>query len=344
MIPVVPMITIAINWILAANDVCPRVFPTDVDSLTRLISALDESRNNFGFWFNSFTLLVVIGVAAEVAIVWIDFKKDMREYWQDFALWKKGESGPLHKPIKWHVVVEMAAAMAVAIGVAGELWFERSIGDINTCIQQADNARAHLLEVEAGNAKKSAEGAANAAGKAQGSANAASISAGDAQEKAKAAKKEADTIEFVFSARHVEDVEGLKDDLNKEFKESHLVFTSYWDDEALPLCNQLVDIAKKAEVDPVDKCGEEPFIPGRAPEEDLVIEAPVPGIETFRRITDVFVGRGRVQGPIASIIGFRQSPQLGILVGLQRRYWFASKWPWPYKHKKQAKNKAPAKQ
>jgi hypothetical protein len=218
MIPVIPIIISAINWIIGANDVCPRVLPNDVDSLTRLITQLDGSRSNIGFVFNVFSALVVIGVAAEVWIVWIDFKKDKREHWEDLALWKRGDSGPPHKPITWHALVEMAAAAIVALGVAGEFWFEREIGDINTCIQQADNARATILEGEAGDAKTAAHDARldadqakndagdakTTAGEAHGKANAATIAAKDAEKQVGGVVKQADALKVRLEALNVD--------------------------------------------------------------------------------------------------------------------------------------------
>jgi hypothetical protein len=184
MIPAIPIITTAISWILATNDACPRNLPPDTGALTRLISDLNNSRSHIDFWFSFATALVVVGVAVEVAIVWIEFRKGRKEYRDDFILWGRGESGPPHKPITWHMVVELAAAAAVAAGVLGEFWLEREIGDINTCIQQADNARATLLEKEAGSAASSAE-------KAQGAADKAEAAAKGARDKADAVEKKA---------------------------------------------------------------------------------------------------------------------------------------------------------
>jgi hypothetical protein len=45
--------------------------------------------------------------------------------------------------------VEVIAAVFVAGGVAGEFWYEMKIGVVDSCIQQADNARASVLETKA---------------------------------------------------------------------------------------------------------------------------------------------------------------------------------------------------
>lgn len=153
MIPTIPITITAMSWIAAAINACPRTLPTDVDALTRLISDLNDRRSSIEFWFDLATAFVVVGVAVEVVIVWIEFRKDRKEYLEDAALYQRGESGPPHKPVAWHVIVEMIAALAVAAGVLGEFCFELRIGDINTCIQQADNARAGLLEKQSDNAK-----------------------------------------------------------------------------------------------------------------------------------------------------------------------------------------------
>lgn len=297
-----------------------------------ILDTLDGFRSSLDWWSHLWTWLVIAGVAFELLFIWLDHRSDWKAWHRSRT---RGVLSMPEKPSRWILLWELLSVGLVVAGITGELIINIRSARLETFIREVNGLRVLMLQEEAGSAASSAE-------RAQGSANAANISAGEAKKKADAVKKEADTIEFVFSARHVEDVEGLENDLRKEFKESHIVFTSYWDDEALPLCEQLVDIAKKAEVGPIDKCGDEPFIPGRAPEEDLVIEAPSGEDVRIRRIVGILVGPRRVQGPLASILGFRQSPQLGVLVGLQHRYWFASKWPYPYR--KRPKNKAPAKQ
>jgi len=154
-----PISIIAISWIAAAMDMCPRTLPNDVDALTRLLSSLDNWRSVFEFRFEVATAVVVLGVVAEVAVVALEFWKDRCEFGEDFALWQDGKSGAPHKPVLGHVLVELIAALFVAGGVAGEFWYEERIGVVDACIQQADNARANLLENEADNAAKSAESA-----------------------------------------------------------------------------------------------------------------------------------------------------------------------------------------
>jgi hypothetical protein len=96
--------------------------------------------------------------------------------------------------------VGLVAAVFVAGGVAGEFWYEKEIGDVNSCIQRADNARAVILEKEAGDAATNAERAQCSANKAQGSANQADEDAGSAQHKADAVDTQAKQLAQGLSA------------------------------------------------------------------------------------------------------------------------------------------------
>jgi hypothetical protein len=53
--------------------------------------------------------------------------------------------------------VELVAAIFVAGGVVGEFWYEQRISIVDSCVQQTDNARAVLLEKQAGEAKTLAD-------------------------------------------------------------------------------------------------------------------------------------------------------------------------------------------
>ena len=128
-------------------------------------------------------------------------------------------------------------------------------------------------------------------------------------------------MQYVLSARRVEDEKGIENDLRMDFKGSHIVFASYWDEESMWLCGQLAKIADKAEVGPINKCGEEPLIPGRSQIEDLFLEGP--DHEQLERLARILkASPKRVPG---IFVGMREQPTLKVLVGIQRKIWLSHK-------------------
>jgi hypothetical protein len=217
---------------------------------------VESSRSVFEFRFEIATAFVVVGVIVEVLIVFLEFRKDRREYWEDLKLCKEGASSPPHKPVLWYVLVEVVAAVFVAGGVAGEFWYELKAGYADTCIEQADNARAALLEKQAGSAASSAE-------RAQTAADAADKDAGDAQKKVGVVAKRAIeidndlwTTQYLLSGRRVPDAVSLKKEFEKLPHPLSVSFRSYPNDvEAYLFCDELVSVARSASIDATDQCG-----------------------------------------------------------------------------------------
>lgn len=128
-------------------------------------------------------------------------------------------------------------------------------------------------------------------------------------------------MQYVLSARHIEDEKGIENDLRAGFKGSRIVFASYWDEESIWLCNQLAKIADRAEVGPINKCGDEPVVPGRPQIEDLYVEGP--DHEQAMRLAHILkASPKRVPG---IFVGVREQPMLKVLVGLQRKIWLEHK-------------------
>lgn len=149
--------------------------PSDLRALEILLSSLAISRSRSALTMGAFTALVVVGVVIEFILVGYEISEAKEEYTEDLAEW---ESGHCPRPRKLNVrlkVAEVTAAGLVALGVAGELWCEQRIRCIDNQIQQAEDVRANLLELEAGAASQSAIAAAGAAGIAQASADAANF-------------------------------------------------------------------------------------------------------------------------------------------------------------------------
>lgn len=118
------------------------------------------------------------------------------------------------------------------------------------------------LTKEADDAKKSAEGAASAASRAEASANGANAAAGKAQDKVEAVAKRAEEIDsqltltqLLTSARHVENIQTLTDQL-RQFKGQTVVLASYGNDsEMYGVCFVLKSITHDAGMNPIDQCG-----------------------------------------------------------------------------------------
>lgn len=177
MIAVNPDATTTISWIAAAMSMCPRVLPSDVDALSKLLSNLGSSRSSFEGRFEIATAFVVLGVIAEVVVVPLEFVRDRLEYRRDLTFRLYGITEPLRRPLFRFVLAGLLAAIFVADGVAGEFWYELRIGEVDDCIQKVDNARATLLEKAAGDASQSAIVANTAAGNAQAKADAVGVKA-----------------------------------------------------------------------------------------------------------------------------------------------------------------------
>ena len=252
-----------------------------------------------------------------------------------------GLIGEYRLPI-WHHRIEIFE-MLVLIGCGGELISDAGIftfsehlqtiqqtrvAELSTLAGEA-SAKAKKALTDSGTALSQAKEAGTKSGNAVDTANEANVASGNAQKRVAVVEKEADLVEYVLSARHIEDEKGIENDLRRDFKGSHIVFASYWDEESMWLCGQLAKIADKAEVGPINKCGEEPLIPGRPPIEDLYLEGP--DHEQLERLSRILkASPKRVPG---IFVGTREQPALKVLVGLQRKIWLE------HKLRQQAKSK-----
>lgn len=159
--PAIPIPITAISWIVANSTPRSCSLPNDTDALSRLLSSLESSRSSLEFRFEVATLFVVIGVVIEVVVVLAEHWQSRAEYGEDRKIWEHGGVPSPHKPLLRDVLIELVGAVLVTVGVAGEFWYEERIGVTDTCVQQADNARASLLEKEAARADERATTADN---------------------------------------------------------------------------------------------------------------------------------------------------------------------------------------
>jgi hypothetical protein len=283
----------------------------DETALRLSISGFEQQLSSLEWWLYAWTLLVIVGCAGELYFV-------LHVYQEDKILWHRartrGAVAPPEKPSAFVLIFELLSVAFVVVGISGELQIDRKSGEVQTKLRDANSQLVLLLEREAGAAKDSAKKAAAAAGTAKSSADSALLAAGDAQKKVATVGKEADTIEYILSARRVQDEEGLENDLENEFKDKNIVFKSYaaaQDPESFWLCAQLVDIAHKAGVNSTDECATEPL--SRIPITDLLISAPTHD-EAFS-LSRVLKKPRRVTG---YFVGLNEAPQLTVLVGVKQ--------------------------
>ncbi|MFZ0479690.1 MAG: hypothetical protein WAL71_11105 [Terriglobales bacterium] len=174
----------------------------DESALKTLLDNLDASRSSLHAWLHFWTFLVVLGVALEVVFV-------VKEYIDQSHDFRRGILHPPEKPSTMLFILGLLGAGLVAIGVAGELYIDVQAGRVETEIRKANELRVALLSKEAGDAKASAEGAANAAANAKGQSEKAVSSASNAMTLAKGAGQEADSFarDIVSAKRQAADAE-----------------------------------------------------------------------------------------------------------------------------------------
>src|SRR5579862_6651144 len=120
----------------------------DESALKTLLDNLEISRSSLQIWFYFWTLLVVVGVALEVAFtVW--------EYLEDLHEFRRGTIHSPERPNVFLLVLGLLGAVLVAVGVSGELCIDVKAGHVETEIRKANELRVSLLSKEAGDAKVS---------------------------------------------------------------------------------------------------------------------------------------------------------------------------------------------
>lgn len=190
------------------------------------------------------------------------------------------------------------------------------IGSLGDKAEEADRKAKSAIE-DADEAQTLAQQASDTAGSAKTTADAATSRVAMVSTKAAQIDGHLTWVEYILSARFVQDEDGLRDELKKDFKESHIAFRSYFgDEEAFWLCRQLAQIADKAGVEPRFECGMEP--PVMVPITGLSIKAPT--IEETEHLGMILVRPRRVAlpgltinsgiGPLTIFVGTKASVRL----------------------------------
>lgn len=144
----IPAITTAIHWIGSSSAACGCTCPRSLGKLQEILSNLESTRSGFDGRLHLCTTLVVIGVVIELVVVPFEYWFDWREYLALMKRYLKGGIPHPQEPLWLLLTVEIIGAMLVVVGVSGELIYDGKIRCVDNQIQEADNARADLLESE----------------------------------------------------------------------------------------------------------------------------------------------------------------------------------------------------
>jgi len=102
-------------------------------------------------WLNCWTIMVVIGVALELLVIAHDYQSDLGEF-------KRGIVRPPDRPSKRRLLFELLGAGLVVVGVLGEFFVTRAIGENEAAMrvisrEQVSIADAKLAEVQQENTR-----------------------------------------------------------------------------------------------------------------------------------------------------------------------------------------------
>src|SRR5437016_5084535 len=135
----------------------------DESALRTLLKSLEASWSSLDSWLNFWSALVVIGVALEIFVIIKEHREDLHEF-------RRGILRPPTKPSTSLLVLGLLGAALVTGGVAGEFMIRVKAGKIETDIRTTSDRLVEVVSTEAGNAKASADSAADAAERAKSAA------------------------------------------------------------------------------------------------------------------------------------------------------------------------------
>jgi hypothetical protein len=184
-------------------------------ALRTLLNNLEACRSSLHGRLHVFTFLVVVGLGFDLFVI-------LKEFWDDLQEFRYGQANPTetHLPKKPSVallVLALVGTVLIVFGVAGELYVDVQAGKIETQIREANDTLLGLIIQEAGTAKSSAEGAANAAGRAKDASDDAISKAANAQLIANSTREEAERLkdELAVSERRLAAVDAKRAELEQ---------------------------------------------------------------------------------------------------------------------------------
>lgn len=208
--------------------------------------------------------LVVIGVFVDGYVV-------IREYLEGLHAFRRGTISSPSRPSALILALGLLATFLIVGGVAGELFFQSKIGTIETGMRLTSDRLVNLVSAEAGNARLSAQVAANAASVANGSAKqaggvaakayqqAAAFEKDIASTKEQAAKAESDLAEALREAaqareslkrietsRHFVNVDAMVNGLSPYHGTEYAFMSCFGDQDSAELLRSIDSILQRA--------------------------------------------------------------------------------------------------
>lgn len=290
-------------------------------ALINKIAALEASRSSLDHWLTLSIFLVVIGLAVELIVIWLEHRHEILAF----------ERGVSERPSILALVFALLGAGLVAIGVSGEFWIHVRSERLETEIRNFNASLLAIANNKAGDAKTSADSAASAALRANDSAS-------SAQERATAVARQANELtqqlkrtelnlgmtQFLISARRVQNPNEFAEQL-RQFNGQTVFLTSYFgDEESLGLCSVLAITAASAGMKPIDQCGRS------APTVPMVNTVAIsgPDVDETLRLASIITRAGHL-GTTSGI----KAPTLSIFVGVKGAISFGGTTQTPAKRK-----------
>jgi len=127
----------------------------DDSALFRSLSILEKSSSSLDTWFNICTVIVAVGIAVELIVLYLEYSHERRDF-------DRGIIRPPDKPSRAKLIFEAIGIVLVFGGVAGELGVHIKAGEVESAIRSVNRKlveRADGRAVEALN-RANREGAA----------------------------------------------------------------------------------------------------------------------------------------------------------------------------------------
>lgn len=286
--------------------------PTSPDLIVlaaRIIQAVDLAiredfetlRNSYFHFLLWMTGLVALGLLMEAPEIWHDVVSFFKRSNEDAPPRAK-----LAAAVGWLLII---------VGVAGEGVAEALVSNADGLLQTFNNIMLSEASTDAGSARVSALAAAQAASRANAELDKAEKKLGVITQRADEIDRGLENTKWMISRMFVQDLNGLAGELKNQFKGRQIVLKSYSGDEsAYWTCEQLVDIAHKAEMNPQDRCASEP-VPN-VPVVDILVGAP--SLQEAERVSSLLTKPGRLA--VLSVSLNQTAPVLSVMVGKKRSF------------------------
>jgi hypothetical protein len=124
--------------------------PAEESALKSKLNSLQVQWSSLDAWLNFWTVVVIVGVAVELAVILV-------EHWHSMQDFGRGIVHPPEKPSRWILAFGLLGAGLVGIGVGGEFWMHKKAGGVET---EMRNASEELVAIANRDARLAEERAA----------------------------------------------------------------------------------------------------------------------------------------------------------------------------------------